>query len=138
MANVTNFVYCGNIRTNEETSALDAVNVMSQIVLTNIPENFSFSLMFSIFCENGVSEKNTIRVVFSGKNGDVADTDVVNLPPVNNIKELPLTFTMSWDLRNISFKSEGIYETNVYFDDEQIYSAPILVKVAKGDLNEGE
>ncbi|MGM9551962.1 MAG: DUF6941 family protein [Clostridia bacterium] len=135
MASVTNFMYCANVKRHEDNPLhVDAENVISQIVMENIPGNLSFSIMLSVFNEEGFTSKDTIELLFSEKDGNnIVGTGEVNLPPIDAEMDLPIAFTMSWDLKNINFQTEGVYFTRIRINGEEIYSAPIAVRIAKED-----
>lgn len=138
MAKLTNFIYCLNA---ERTSVNDgngesvnAIGVLSALTPEFVPGTFSFSIIFSVL-DIDISGNNTIRIVFSKKGEDKAlvNSGIINIPPMPDTKEIDLPseykgLNMSMDFRNVIFETEGIYSTEVFFNNQLLAENPIYVK----------
>lgn len=146
MERISNFIYC--LKANRKEGAIakkqgiiDALGVMSVIKLDKLPVHFSFSIIFSVLGVN-TAVKNSIRVIFkkcdSGK--ALVDTDEQVLP-ARPVEEgaigLPDEYrgvNISMDLLDITFEEDGLYCTEVFFNNTSLGENSIYVK-SKGSLS---
>jgi hypothetical protein len=136
MPHVSMFMYCENA-TNDMTPQGPKLNITGPLhILTPmfVPGMFSFSIVFGILdLETDID--HAIRVIFrSSVAGEehLIDTGKDILIPRNSEKnDLPKDMRglmMSLDFKNVVFRSEGLFLTEVLFDGESLGQFPIKVR----------
>lgn len=136
MAELKNFIYCVSaerVQTPDgKGDTINAMGVLSALTPEFVPGAFSFSIIFSVL-DFKMDEDNKIQIIFKSENGkELVNTGVIQLPPLpeGDIK-LPKEYSglnMSMDFRNVIFEEEGVYSTQVLFNDVQLTDCPIYVK----------
>ncbi|MZP30579.1 hypothetical protein GTO91_12730 [Heliobacterium undosum] len=110
--------------------------VNPQIVLRPmfVPGMFSFTIVFGI-SEVVVTEAHTLRCIFCGPEGEVVlDTgafDVPVQPDAIKRKDDPIetqALMVNMNFRNVPFKCEGRYNTQVFLDGTNIGNVPVMVR----------
>lgn len=138
MAKLTNFIYCINAERvpsrDGSGEGINAIGVLSALTPEFVPGTFSFSIIFSVL-DIDVTGNNTVRIVFSksGENSALVDSGIISLTPMDGADKVGLPneykgLNMSMDLRNVIFEEEGIYHTEVYFNNQLLGDKPIYVK----------
>lgn len=146
MERISNFIYCLKVNRKEGAIAkkqgiIDALGVMSVINLDKLPVHFSFSIIFSVLGVNA-AVKNTIRIIFKKcDNGkvlvDTGDQVLPARPEVEGAIDLPKEYrgvNISMDLPDIFFGEEGLYCTEIFFNNISLGENTIYVK-SKGRLS---
>lgn len=139
MAQVTYFIYCGNVdrkKIPEVGESIILENPFSVLTPEFIPGLFSFSIAFSILGVDATRPDNLLQIIISDEEGNIiADTNTVRineLPPdeSNTPTEYKgINFTM--DFRNVPFQHNGLYTTKVIFNTSLIYENSIYVSGKK-------
>ena len=136
MAELKNFIYCLNaerIQTPDgKGDTINAMGVVSALTPEFVPGAFSFAIIFSILDLN-INEDNKIQIIFKSKDGkELVNTGEIKLPLLpENDTNLPKEYSglnMSMDFRNVVFEEEGVYTTQVIFNDVQLSDCSIYVK----------
>ena len=135
MTKLTNFIYCLNaerVGSNNGTGdGINALGVLSNMLLEFIPGTFSYSIIFTILGMD-FDCSNRIRIVLKDPVDKVViDTGETLLPPISNGNStIPNEYSglnMSMDLRNVIFETKGVYKTEVYFNGKLLKSNEIYV-----------
>lgn len=136
MARLGNFIYCLNAErvpaVNGKGDTINAMGVLSALTLEFMPGTFSFSIIFSVL-DADASQRNEIQIVFSKKDTVLIDSGVISIPPIESTDnyDLPKEYkglNMSMDFRNVIFKEEGLYQTKVVFNNQEVGINEIYVK----------
>lgn len=138
MAKVSPFIYCSQvdrpIAPDGSAGPINALGVMSTLILEYIPGTFSFSICFSLIGVDPVESDNAIRLLFRMKDSDrlLVDTGTIVLPSVlaSTDVSLPALYAgidCSIDFRNVIFEQEGLYATEVYYKNELMGEFEIYV-----------
>lgn len=131
MKRIGYFIYSlGNERSvnSDGQQTVNANGIVSTFIQEFIPGTFSFSIMFSIL---GLEVKqHTLRIMFKNPDGEIlVDTNdaLVQLEQLiaadPNAKLIPPEekgISMGLDLKNVIFKKNGYYFTEVYCDGEKL------------------
>ena len=132
MAHISTFVYCEGIQVEETNQGNKTHIINPQQIFTPafIPSLYSFSISFGVI---GVKYKENQVMVYkfinTNTNEALIDSGDINI----NSKKTDLPeelngFMMNIDFKNIVFKNEGYYESEIYLNNEKIGSYPIFVK----------
>ena len=136
MARLGNFIYCLNAErvpaVNGKGDTINAMGVLSALTLEFMPGTFSFSIIFSVL-DADASQRNEIQIIFSKKDTVLIDSGVISIPPIESTDnyDLPKEYkglNMSMDFRNVIFKEEGLYQTKVMFNGQEVGINEIYVK----------
>lgn len=136
MARLGNFIYCLNAErvpaVNGKGDTINAMGVLSALTLEFMPGTFSFSIIFSVL-DADASQRNEIQIIFSKKDTVLIDSGVISIPPIESTDnyDLPKEYkglNMSMDFRNVIFKEEGLYQTKVVFNNQEVGINEIYVK----------
>lgn len=146
MERISSFIYCLKANRKDGAAAkkqgiIDALGVMSVIKLDKLPVHFSFAIIFSVLGVN-TSIRNSIRVILKKSDSDkvLVDTGEQILPvrPADEVViDLPEEYrgvNISMDLPDIPFEEEGLYCTEVFFNNISLGENSIYVK-SKGSLS---
>lgn len=140
MAKISTFIYSENTA-QEMTPNGPKLHILTplQVFLPRfIPGTFSFSITFGIL-DYDLLKEHKIQIKFiNNKENILVDTGSITLP-INSNKpkidgktvELPLDMQgsiMNMNFQNVVFREEGIYKTNIVFDNDNIGSYEIKVK----------
>lgn len=136
MAHVSTFVYAQDSNTEPNGSGgndLHLINPQHIFTPPFMPSLFSFVIMFGIL---GIEQSSTnkIRIVFRGPNPEEAplvDSGEFDYPANNQGVSLPIEmqgFLMNLNLRNVPFKHEGVYTTEIFANGKSLGVFPIQVK----------
>lgn len=136
MARLGNFIYCLNAErvpaANGKGDTINAMGVLSALTLEFMPGTFSFSIIFSVL-DADASQRNEIQIIFSKEDTVLIDSGVISIPPIESTDnyDLPKEYkglNMSMDFRNVIFKEEGLYQTKVMFNGQEVGINEIYVK----------
>lgn len=136
MARLGNFIYCLNAErvpaVNGKGDTINAMGVLSALTLEFMPGTFSFSIIFSVL-DADASQRNEIQIIFSKEDTVLIDSGVISIPPIESTDnyDLPKEYkglNMSMDFRNVIFKEEGLYQTKVMFNGQEVGINEIYVK----------
>lgn len=137
MSRIGTFIYCLDAERKTAGDGGDIINamgVLSAITPEFVPGTFSFSIIFSVL-DIDISKSNKIKVVFANyEKHSIIDTGEIQLPIMPNQSsdvDLPNEYkglNMSMDFRNAVLEKEGIYYTQIYFNNELLGENPIYVK----------
>ncbi len=133
MARIGHFVYCVNAERvgANQAEAINAMSVMSVLTPEFIPGLFSFSIVFSLM-DVDTENNNLIKIIFKDTdNKEIVNTGNVVIQPAPKSDDIPQEyrgFNLSMDFRNVILEFEGVYTTEIYFNDEFISSQPIYAK----------
>lgn len=136
MARLGNFIYCLNAErvpaVNGKGDTINAMGVLSALTLEFMPGTFSFSIIFSVL-DVDASQRNEIQIIFSKEDTVLIDSGVISIPPIESTDnyDLPKEYkglNMSMDFRNVIFKEEGLYQTKVMFNGQEVGINEIYVK----------
>ena len=137
MANLTSFVYCLNAErvagSEGNGDAINAMGILSTMTPEFVPGAFSFSIIFAIL-DVDITAENKIQITFKNSEGkELVDSGNILIPGNKESKgsTLPKEYqglNMSMDFRNVVFESEGVYTTEVSFNDTLLGVMPIYVK----------
>lgn len=136
MARLGNFIYCLNAErvpaVNGKGDTINAMGVLSALTLEFMPGTFSFSIIFSVL-DADASQRNEIQIIFSKADTVLIDSGVISIPPIESTDnyDLPKEYkglNMSMDFRNVIFKEEGLYQTKVMFNGQEVGINEIYVK----------
>lgn len=136
MARLGNFIYCLNAErvpaVNGKGDTINAMGVLSALTLEFMPGTFSFSIIFSVL-DADASQRNEIQIIFSKEDTVLIDSGVISIPPIESTDnyDLPKEYkglNMSMDFRNVIFKEEGLYQTKVVFNNQEVGINEIYVK----------
>ena len=136
MARLGNFIYCLNAErvpaVNGKGDTINAMGVLSALTLEFMPGTFSFSIIFSVL-DADASQRNEIQIIFSKEDNVLIDSGVISIPPIESTDnyDLPKEYkglNMSMDFRNVIFKEEGLYQTKVMFNGQEVGINEIYVK----------
>ncbi|MED3854229.1 hypothetical protein P4607_22970 [Priestia megaterium] len=140
MPRISTFMYCESTQfigqPNSNNQKLTIENPLHVFAPPFIPGTFSFGIVFGLL---GIdpSEEHALRLVFSYSKGTdpVIDTGSVNIPKQleNNVPVETNGFMMNMDFRNVIFREEGSYETQLFLNGEILGTFPIIVK--RGESN---
>lgn len=141
MSELANFVYCLNAERRPlddgKQESLNAIGILSVITPEFIPGMFSFSIVFSVQDVDPTKE-NSVRIVFSreGAEAPQIDSGDIVLPTLDDPDKIGLPkeykgLNLSMDLRNVVFENEGIYFTDVYFNQQKIGRKNIYAKARR-------
>lgn len=136
MSKISSLIYCikaERISNQDGGMALNANTIMSILCPEYVPGLFSFSIVFTI--QNiDISKNNELRIVFMDPSGNiVVDTNDITLPAEQKghdemIPEEYRGISLSMDLQNVRFESEGEYITEIYVNKASIYREKVYVK----------
>ncbi|WP_455793016.1 DUF6941 family protein [Clostridium butyricum] len=135
MERISTFVYCESVQ-NENTPTGIKNNIlgpMNALRPMYIPGTFSFSIFLSILGID-LSKTHIMKIIFTDGKENIVNTGDSQLPAQDLEPDLPESergFMMNMDLRNVVLKKEGIYKTQVYFDDKLLGEYPIYVQATK-------
>lgn len=135
MATVSNFLYCMNIirvpNPQGKGESINASGITSVFTLDYLPGQFSFSIFFSLLdVDEGT---NKVKLIFkSPSKEELLHTENLDIPPIpselrDTISEPYTEYQLSMDLRNMVFKEEGEYVSELYYNDSKIAEKPIRV-----------
>jgi hypothetical protein len=134
MARVVSFMYADNT-TNERTANNEgALIVHSPLIVFRplfVPCLFSFSIVAGIQ-DFDANKGHNIKLEFWKNGGDapLVRTEDFQLPPIEEKSDLPSHlkgFVFNIDLRNVPFRENGEYFTEIFFDGESLGKYPINV-----------
>lgn len=128
MVEISNFILCGNART-DSNGVITAQNIINFFSLTFLPTQLSFDVVFTVSkYEPGVHNiKFIIRNKKSGETLIETKDPSVNL--IENSKKLPELNCINCvlNIRNLVFNEEGLYTCQIYFDDNPLVEKDIYV-----------
>lgn len=126
-------MYCDKAEQNQN-GQLTINNPLLVINPVFVPGLFSFSVVFGVMGIN-FDFDHTVRLVFlDGEDNVIIDSNNISLPkgviPDDAIGLPPEErgFMFNLDFRNVVFKTEGTYKTQVYIDGDLMGDYPIFVK----------
>lgn len=96
-----------------------------------IPSLFSFAITFGV-AGFDPSLEHKMRFMFISPEGEALLDTEFDLPKSDEKPELPIEqrgIMMNMNLRNVPFKSEGIYDSEVFMNGGSLGKFPIYVKV---------
>lgn len=109
------------------------MGVLSVLTPEFVPGTFSFSIIFSVL-DVDILGNNTIQIIFSkdGERDFLVNSGIITIPPMPNEDEIGLPneykgLNMSMDFRNVIFETEGLYNTDVFFNGQLLANNPIIV-----------
>lgn len=135
MPYISTFVYCESIE-NENVSndsKLHIVGPMHIITPLFVPSMFSFCVSFGIL-NLKLDKPHSLRFIFKGpdvEQENIIDTGDMDLPLQEVNDGLPddmKGIMMNFDFRNIPFRSEGEYSSEIIIDGKEMGKFPIKVK----------
>ncbi len=141
MACLKSFLYCEGVNMEITPNGPKPHLVGPLITLSPmfIPGMFSFSIFMHIG-EEDIKGMKTFRVVFKKKDSieAIVDTGNQNLQSPEE-KEITLPeeargFMINMDFRNVVIKEEGLYVSEVYYNDEKIGESIIYAKATEGNV----
>lgn len=141
MAYISTFVYAES-SIQEMTPKGPKLHIVSpiQVFLPRfIPGTFSFGIVFGILDYDATISHNIQVKFINSKEETLVDTGKLNLPisPINNVNidgksiELPKDMRgsmMNMNFQNVVFREEGIYKTQIIFDNKNIGNYQVKVK----------
>jgi hypothetical protein len=137
MPKILTFMYCDRAEPNHQ-GQLQIINPLLVLNPIFIPGMYSFSIAFGVMGINN-DEDHTFRIQFLSPNEDqpMIDSNTISIPkgvvPKVNLG-LPQEFRsmmLNMDFRNVIFKTEGLYYTRVFIDNEHKDDFPIYVKAGE-------
>ncbi len=126
MARITSFIYCLGAERIQgpDGQAINANGILTNITPEYVPGSFSFSIIFSML---GIEKSHhALQIKFINPDGqDIVNSNIIPIPfdqivqndPNGNLlpdDEKGLIMTM--DLRNVIFKKDGEYHTEIFWD----------------------
>lgn len=123
-------------------------NQQGQMTITNplmlinpmfVPGMFSFSIIFGVVGINNQSD-HTMQILFhspSEEGEPLINTGTITLPkgaaPLEKLNLPPEQNSMMFnlDFRNVVFKTEGLYKSQVYINGDLLGEYPIYVKAGE-------
>jgi hypothetical protein len=132
MPRVTPFVYCEHItHEGNDKSNISLQNPQHVFRPEFIPSLFSFGIFFGII-DLDTQDDHTFRFTFTNPQGNVLiDSDTIPMPKVNhNSTNLPPQLRgilMNMEFRNVAFKEEGEYSSEIFVNEESLGRYPIYV-----------
>lgn len=138
-AYISSFTYCDSIRTEvtPEGTSNEIVTPLQQLEPIAIPGNYSFAISCSITGFD-VDKVNTVQILFQDFNKQILyDSGVVEFQvPVNQQQKKGMTsMQFNIDFRNLVFRNEGLYSTEIIFNGKSLGEQKI--QVLRGDVNVG-
>ena len=136
MAKLVTFMYANESRNDNNNGQNIQVitNPLLSLKLMFIPGQLSFSVIFGI-AEFNYEEIHTAQFKLIDPDGNIViDTKEFNIPKIGIDKNAD-GFIGSLDLRNVVFRTNGYYKTELFFDGEKLKDDTILV--AEADTNGG-
>lgn len=136
MPHVSTFVYAEGLQMEHVPQAiggqrLHVISPMNYIVPQFVPCLFSFAVVFGII-DTDTTKSHVVRYkFFSPKHEQIIDTNDVPLPPMLDNADLPVDMRgvmMNFDFRNVPFRYEGEYYSEVILDGTSLGKFPIKVK----------
>ena len=138
MPRMTNFIYCLSAERMQamdgKGDSINAMGVLAAMTPEFVPGTFSYSIVFSIL-DVDITQDNRIQIRFKDNNNkEIIDTGVLSIPRMPDAADgvgLPKEYkglNLSMDFRNVVFETEGLYTTEVYFNEELLSENPIYVK----------
>ncbi|MGG3115301.1 DUF6941 family protein [Bacillus paranthracis] len=135
MPMVINFVYCDQVDVVE--GKLTIGGPLNFINPRFVPGMFSFTVAFGIVGLN-TQQRNDLQLKFFDVNDDeIMSTGILTIPENADIDpNLPMEvrgFMANMEFKNVVFKSEGAYKTELYLNGERLGQYPIIVKGVEGN-----
>lgn len=135
---VTTFIYClGTTNSDANNKAVNAMGILPILTPEFIPSTYSFSIVVGI---RGVdySKPHRMSIIFMDEDKnplvEARDFPIQKTEETENTLDLPPKFrglTVAMDMRNVIFRKEGVYSTQVEFDGQKMGEFEIYAK-AKG------
>ncbi len=135
MPKISSFAYCAPINLEKDQNV--SIIPLNIIPIESIPGRFSFSIIFSIvgFSNN---EDHSGYLIFADPNGaPVIQTEKYNLEKEDKRKSLLSGVSMGVDFQNVLFECEGLYKTELFFDNQKIAEFVIPVGVREEVISNG-
>ncbi|NNU94844.1 hypothetical protein ETC01_17315 [Geobacillus sp. NFOSA3] len=134
MPRVSTFMYCESTEINPNTGQM-RINVPMHIFTPAfVPGMFSFSVVFGLLGIE-INPNNTFRVRFVSPNNEaIIDTNDLPFPtpnPNDNVRNLPPEMRgmiFNFDFRNVVFRQNGQYKTEIFVNGDKLGEFPIDVK----------
>lgn len=140
MPRISTFMYSERVETNNQGQ----MNIANPLLALNpmyIPGMFSFCITFGVI---GFDQQmdHSLRILFlSPIEGEdpIIDTKSLPISPGNfPRKEIGLPpeqkgTVFNLDFRNVVFKNEGLYKTQVYFDGDLLGEYPIYARAGENN-----
>lgn len=135
---VSTFIYClGTTNLEGKDAPINAMGVLSIMTPEFIPSTFSFSIIVGI---QGIDifQNHKMSIIFKDSSGEhvVEAKDI----PIrveqfgNSDSNLPENFRglmLGMDMRNVIIKAEGVYCTEIIFDNKKLGDFEIYVRAKK-------
>lgn len=138
MPRISTFMYAERAEPNPQ-GQIQITNPLMVINPMFVPGMFSFTIIFGVVGIDNETD-HTMQILFKGPNDEppIINTNTIPLPKgaVPMVKELELPrehkgMMFNLDFRNVVFKSEGIYTSQVYIDGDLLGEYPIFVKAGE-------
>ncbi|PET68282.1 hypothetical protein CN533_27220 [Priestia megaterium] len=134
MPRVSTFMYCEATEANPRNGQMIINAPMHVFTPAFVPGMFSFSIVFGLLGIE-LNSENNFRVKFVGPDEKaLIDTENLNFPnPDLNDEQRNLPpnlrgMMLNFDFRNVVFRQEGQYKTEVFVNEDKIGEFPIDVK----------
>ena len=144
MPHVSTFVYAEDTIQDNTPQGPRLLIVGPQQILSPlfVPGTYSFSVMFGVVGAN-MHEAHTLRHIFrtsSAEDPPIVDSGDMPVPPRTEDRDLPEDmdgFMSSLNLKNVVFRAEGTYVSEIFFDGHNIGEFPIKVRGKERHATEG-
>ena len=127
MAKIKNFIYCLNV--NVVDKRVDIIGLLNKMEPDYIPGVFSFFINFSLMDMKEGKHKIALYLKDSQDKvvASIEDYDIEYKRTSDGPEEYSgINFAIS--LQNVKFEQEGIYYTQLFFDEADLGKYEILVK----------
>lgn len=131
---ISTFVYSED-SISHNTSQGQQMNIVNpQHVLRPmfVPSMFSFAVTFGIVDLDTKKEHKARYLLWGPEEGEpIVDSGEFNLPVPDEPSDLPMEasgYMMNMNFRNVPFKKEGFYTSEIVFDGQELGKFPVYVK----------
>jgi hypothetical protein len=135
MPKITTFFFCEEAQPNNQTGKLNVSGPLHVFTPAFVPGMFSFSVVIGIMGIDLTQRSHKLRIIMTGPNKEL--DPVINTQDIDMFKQdgevvysLPPEYRglfINIDFRNVVFREEGLYNTEIYLDGELLGNSEVPV-----------
>ncbi|GBD74008.1 hypothetical protein TEHN7126_2113 [Tetragenococcus halophilus subsp. halophilus] len=120
MTKIANFICIEDFK-NDENGNLNLIEPLVNVVLKNLPNNYSFGVVFSLLdISLDMKKEHSLKLELSGPEGKkLYSSGNVKVPLKDDNEENIDNLTANFKLGNVEFNEEGLHTVKITIDDEE-------------------